>query len=185
MRPIQRLFIIAFFAATVFGLPANEVTAQQAAHPAPPVALDGYSYKYSPRGQIHLFLCKAPKCGPGSKVSYSLSGPEKNPDFEAFKSRPRTVVSLLQPRLPQGTTLKIGTQEKLEEPAFTTFTSYREMQLANGIEQVTKSAMVYAENLTISIISSAENRETADGNQAAFLLGLLTWSEIEKHKDSR
>ena len=136
MRPIQRLFIIAFFAATVFGLPANEVTAQQAAHPAPPVALDGYSYKYSPRGQIHLFLCKAPKCGPGSKVSYSLS-------------------------------------------------SYREMQLANGIEQVTKSAMVYAENLTISIISSAENRETADGNQAAFLLGLLTWSEIEKHKDSR
>ena len=185
MKPVRQAVMAVFFALAPLGLQAPDAAAQRVDQPKPPVVLEGYGYEYLPRGQVHKFYCEVPECVPGSKVSYTLYAPEKNPDFEKFKSDAKYILDYMESRLPPGATITLGQQEKTEERLFTTFTSTRTMQLANGVEQVTVSTLVYTTNFTISVISSAENRETAETNKAGFLVGLLTWSETLNQQGPR
>jgi hypothetical protein len=180
MKSVRRTIMTALFAAATLGLQTPDTAAQAVRQPEPPVAIGGFHYEFLPKGKIHKFYCEAPKCVPGSTVSYTLYAPEKNPDFERFKNDAKTVVTYLSSRLPAGATLELGPQEKSEDPLFTTFDSTRVLQLATGVEEVTLSTLVFTKNVTISVISSAENGETAATNKAGFLIGLLTWSEALK-----
>ncbi len=145
-----------------------------------PVSVEGFDYKFVPRGRVHMNFCRAKKCVPGSKVSYTLFGPDKNLDFDNFKRGQKQVASHLQKRAKKGVRITLEKAERTKDRLFTIFTSYRKMQSANGSKLFTMSTVVYGSNLTISIISSSKTKKVVEANRAIFLVGLMTLDQAEK-----
>lgn len=139
----------------------------------PPIRISGFVYRYIERGQIHMYFCQQANCGPGSKVSYTFYGPVSDPDFEAFQHTQEQVFSLLKASLPEGTKMTLREPARISDDVHTMFSSTREIQPRSGSGVITMSNLVFAKNITISVISSAEDEVMARRNAARFLISLL------------
>lgn len=168
-------------AITVACLPVGATVAQDS---EPPVTIGGFEYRFIPKGQIHMNLCRADSCGPGSKVSYVLYAPVENPDFDSFKRSQDRTVAALQARAREGTTITLEAPEQSRDELMTVFSIFREMRPESGKVLVTKSSAFFLKTITISVISSSTDKKTADANSALFTLGLITWNGARKNIDN-
>ena len=168
------------FALGLFALSTQAEAEQKSSNPKPPIAIGGFAHEYLSRGQVHMNVCRQSSCVPGSKVSYQIYSPDGKPNFEDFKLVQKKVASHFKARAPKGTKLKFGKPTREKDRLFTTFTNYREMHFAGGAKQFTKSMVIYAEKVTISLISSSSRKKTAEANSDLFLIGLMTWSQTLK-----
>lgn len=139
----------------------------------PPVAISGFAHSFIERGKIHMNFCQQTSCGPGSKVSYTFYDAVGDPDFEEFHRTQRKVFSRLKASMPDDTTMTLGEPTRIGDAAYTMFTSTRQTQPQSGSGTVTMSNLIFAQNVTISLISSAEGEALARQNAARFLAGLL------------
>lgn len=151
--------------------------AQETPEAEPPVAIRGFAHQFMVQGRVHMNVCQETECVAGSRVSYVLNPPETDPDFEEFKRAQEMVAIHLRSRFPKGTTLSLGTPEQSNDGAFTVFTSFREMRSAAGQSLFTKSTIIFADNATMSVISSSMDRKAVDANSALFQVGLLVWNQ--------
>ena len=181
MRPARRLKIVLFLSLLVCLSPASS-WAQSASNADPPVAVGGFAYQLVGDGTIHMNICQQEQCVPGSKVSYRLLAPTNDYSFEEFKQTQEMVRSRLLSQLPEGTAIRIGEPERTENERFTTFTITREMTLPDGTQSITKSAILFAKEGSISLISSSESKKAAEANSALFMMALMLWAGVQEQK---
>ncbi len=153
--------------------------AQKTSNEKSGIAVGGFEYKFIPERRMHMYLCQVQKCLSGSKVSYILFAPTDKPNFEEFKFVQKTVVSRLQSRAPQGVVITSEEPERTQDQLFEVFTNTREKLFPNGSKMITKSINLYSKHITISLISSANNKEAADANSAQFMLVLMLLSQLQ------
>lgn len=168
---------LAMLALGCVSLWTGQGAAQDAAQKKPPISVGGYAYKYVPTGQIYSFTCEVKDCVPGSKVSYQLYAPEKNPDFEKFKKSQEMVEAYFKKNPAIGTSVKFGTPKRTDGEHFTVFENSREQQLPDGGSWFTRSMLIHGKNVTISLISSSKEEKVRDANQEKFLAGLMLWGQ--------
>ena len=183
MRTVCRLKIVLFLSFLAFLSPANS-WAQSASNVQPPVAITGFAHQLIGDGRIHMNICQADSCVPGSKVSYRLFAPTSDPDFEEFKLTHEMVRARLQSRLPQGTVITGGTPERTQRESFTVFTITRDVRLPDGSRSITKSTHLFGERIAISLISSSQSMEVAEANSTLFMMALMLWdrSQAQHHQ---
>jgi len=161
-------------------MPVQGETVQKKSNPAPPITIGGFAANYVSQGRIYMNVCRQPSCVPGSKVSYQFHPPEAKPNFKEFARLQKRVASHFKAQAPKGTKLKFGSPAQTRDDLFTIFTNYREMHLANGTKHFTKSMMIYGDKITISLISSSQQKMIAETNSNLFQLALMAWSEALK-----
>ena len=143
----------------------------------PPITVKGFTYKYYPNARMHMNVCKAKSCKPGSKVSYVLSRAESTPSFARYKSERKIIEAALMARLPKGITATFGKSLRKEFAGFTVYLSPAALRFANGQRRYRASMTIYGKNVWISLISSSTDAKAAKGNGAIFLVGLVPWSK--------
>lgn len=178
MFRLARTYNIALFILMVVGLPAQSAWTQDAKQPKPIFSVDGFDYKFFSSRKIHAYFCRAPNCIPGSKVTYTIYGPEKNPDFEQYKLMQKRVQGHLSARASEGTQFTFEEPEQSTNELFTIFTNVREKRNADGSKLFTKSTVLFAKTITISLISSSDNKDAVEANRALFMINLMVLAEL-------
>ncbi len=168
-------FNVVVSAILVCSLYAQPVLSQD----SPPVGIGGFHYQYHSENHVHMNVCQAEECVPGSKVSYILYPPEKDPDFDEYKQSQKQVLSLLKNRAPKDMAIIMSEPEMSQDEIFTIFSSFREARSADGRQLFTKSSVIYTDYATISLISSSEDKEAVEVNSAGFTVGLITLSQAQ------
>lgn len=176
VRSFERLTSL-LAAVLVFGLAIHPGLAQNRANTKPPITIGGFVHQFLPRGEVHMNVCKKRECVPGSKVSYTLAAPEKNPSFEGFTRFQKQLAERFKQLSPEGVSYRFGAPKRESNELYDAFVTYREARAEDGALMVTKSTFVFLDTVTLNIISSSTSKKQADANYAMFLVGLLAWSK--------
>lgn len=184
-RKIKRLTLVLAVLALAPAFALTSALAQNPANPSPPVQMGGFSYQFIPQTGTHMNICQRSECVPGSKVSYIIYPPTSELDFETFKATQKQLLPLLEERAPKGSVIIMGEPERSEDQLFTLFTNDRETRTPDGKRHFVKSTFVFAEAVTISIISSSSDKEAVETNRALFLVGLMAWGQaLANHQEN-
>jgi len=176
---VRSFGILTFVLAAVllFGPAIHPSLAQSGANTKPPITIGGFVHQFLPEGAVHMNVCKKRDCVPGSKVSYTLAAPEKNPNFEGFTRFQKQLAERFKQLSPEGVSYRFGAPERESNALYNAFVTYREARATDGALMITKSTFVFLDKVTLNIISSSTSKKQADANYAMFLVGLLAWSK--------
>jgi hypothetical protein len=152
--------------------PVPAAYAQQ--HPEkPPFAVGGFRYMLMP-SKMHMNICEAAMCTPGSRVSYILLSPGPAPSFEQFKAQRKVVAEALRKaRAAQGVTIDFGSPQRSKDKLFTVFKVRRVETYPDGRKLFFWNQQIFSERISADIISSSPNEKAAETNLALFTLPMM------------
>jgi hypothetical protein len=160
--------------AVLYILAATGVHAQDKpeAKSGPPVTIGGFRYEHLPP-RIHMNICEAEACTPGSKVSYVFYAPNPEPSFDQYLAERARIADALKRSAAPGTTLTFDPPEQTKDPLFTFFKARRVDTFPNGSKQYVLSERFYSPHMTVEIISSSPDEKAAKSNRDLFTLALM------------
>ena len=149
----------------------------------PPVAIGGWRYEKG-ASDIHLFICQAETCVPGSRVSYRFYPAGTTMMLNQFRSEQEMIVKALQQRAPPGAKITIVAIEGDDGGTLPRMYKARRLTVApDGSQEHVHSGLLLGENAAVSLISSSRDEKAANGNYAQYALGLML--SIQMPRDTK
>lgn len=166
--------------ATLVAISASAVEAGVAGKNNPPVSISGWRYSLTPP-KVHMNVCEADACTPGSKVSYILYPPSPGYNFERFKSERAKAAEMMKTRMP-GVAFEYGEPVEVKEANFTIMKLQRRETYPNGHTQTVLTSLILSPRMTVELISSSPNVKVMEANYALFSAPLLVIATSERDK---
>jgi hypothetical protein len=162
-------------AALLAALVAAQAFAQErpSAKTRPPATVTGFGYQLLPQG-IHMNICEAATCTPGSGVSYLLGPPNPSPSFEKYRAERAAIAAALKKRAAPGTTIIFARVEQSKDKSFTIFKANREEVYADGRRMYFLNWRFHGAHMTGEVISSSPSKKAAERNLALFAIPVVT-----------
>lgn len=135
--------------------------------------------------KIHMNVCEAASCTPGSKVSYLFTGLTPNPSFAQYRAERTRIEEALRRRVVPGTAVKFDPPQESRDKLFTIFKAHRVDSYPNGVKSFVWSQRVYSERMAVEIISSSPSAKAAKRNLDMFTLALMVASQAGAEKAKR
>src|SRR5262245_52433703 len=139
----------------------------------PPASISGFRYQLLQQ-RIHMNICEAAACTPGSKVSYLFLPPNPSPSFEKYRAERARIAEVLKKRAPPGTTITVAPIQQTREKVFTIFKANREEAYPDGRRMYFLNWRFHGAHMTGEVISSSPSRKVAEQNFALFAIPVLT-----------
>jgi hypothetical protein len=147
-------------------------SAQAHAQERPPATVGGFRYQLLQQ-RLHMNVCEAAMCTPGSKVSYLFLPPDPAPSFEKYQADRATIAEALRKRAAPGTALVFTPIERTKDKAFTIFKANREESYPDGRRMYFLNWRVHGAYATGEIISSSPSKKAAEQNLALFAIPVM------------
>jgi hypothetical protein len=148
------------------------VSAQAHAQEKPPASVGGFRYQLLKQG-MHMNVCEASVCTPGSKVSYLFLPPDPEPSLEKYRAERARVAEALRKRAAPGTALIFAPIERTKDKAFTIFKANREESYPDGRRIYVLNWRFHGAHATGEIISSSRSKRAAEQNLALFAIPVM------------
>jgi hypothetical protein len=149
----------------------------------PPIAIGGWRYEKG-ASDIHLFICEAAACVPGSRVSYRFYAAGTAMPLDQFRREQDIVLKALQQRAPPGTTMTIVGIEGDDGGSLPRMYKVRRLTVApDGTQENVHSGLLMGETASVSLISSSLDEKAANVSYAQYALGLMLF--IQMPRDSK
>ncbi|MGJ5133213.1 hypothetical protein [Bradyrhizobium sp. SZCCHNRI1073] len=148
-------------------------TTPSVATPPLPFTVGGWKPQRPNGTDVTFFLCDDAKCGPGSKVSYRLYGPNTTMTIEQFRASQDQTVKLLDQRVPGQTTTILGVEGGKGSGLPRMFYARRLKVSPGGEKEYQVSGMLFGARGSASLISSATGEANSTANFKQFAVPVM------------